>query len=267
MKILIPVDFSENSIKAFELALSLNRNQKTIIILVHIVELIYDFASQAAIALDSMHTDAKKLLDEIEKKYKSEHLEFEKIVEEGTASISISRLAIQNEVGMIVIGTSGSGRIKKLIMGSTAQNLLKESSVPVLVVPAKAPVSQIGKLTMALQFSNHEKPLLHQVIAFTNNWGLEISFLQVSTAKDFKDELACLGLATYLRENFQLKTTSITIIESDSTNAEINSYFETTQENILVMCHQHKNFWKEFQESSHSVAMAYQSTVPILIMI
>jgi hypothetical protein len=214
-----------------------------------------------------MHTDAKKLLDEIEKKYKSEHLEFEKIVEEGTASISISRLAIQNEVGMIVIGTSGSGRIKKLIMGSTAQNLLKESSVPVLVVPAKAPVSQIGKLTMALQFSNHEKPLLHQVIAFTNNWGLEISFLQVSTAKDFKDELACLGLATYLRENFQLKTTSITIIESDSTNAEINSYFETTQENILVMCHQHKNFWKEFQESSHSVAMAYQSTVPILIMI
>jgi nucleotide-binding universal stress UspA family protein len=267
MKILIPVDFSENSIKAFELALSLNRNQKTTIILVHIVELIYDFASQAAIALDSMHTDAKKLLDEIEKKYKSEHLEFEKIVEEGTASISISRLAIQNEVGMIVIGTSGSGRIKKLIMGSTAQNLLKESSVPVLVVPAKAPVSQIGKLTMALQFSNHEKPLLHQVIAFTNNWGLEISFLQVSTAKDFKDELACLGLATYLRENFQLKTTSITIIESDSTNAEINSYFETTQENILVMCHQHKNFWKEFQESSHSVAMACQSTVPILIMI
>jgi nucleotide-binding universal stress UspA family protein len=267
MKILIPVDFSENSIKAFELALSLNRNQKTTIILVHIVELIYDFASQAAIALDSMHTDAKKLLDEIEKKYKSEHLEFKKVVEEGTASISISRLASQYEVDVIVIGTSGAGEIKKLIMGSTTQNLLKESNVPVLVVPAKAPVSQIGKLTMALQFSNHEKPLLHQVIAFTNNWGLEISFLHVSTAKDFKDELACSGLATYISEHFQLKTTPITNIESDSTNAGINSYFETNEENILVMCHQHKNFWKEFQESSHSLAIAYQSTVPILVMI
>jgi hypothetical protein len=119
---------------------------------------------------------------------------------------------------------------------------------------------------MALQFSNHEKPLLEQVITFKNNWGLEISFLNVSTAEDFKDELARLGLATYLKEHFELKTAAITNIESDSTNAGINSYFETNQENILVMCHQHKNFWKEFRESSHSLAMAYQSTVPILVM-
>ncbi len=266
MKILIPVDFSENSIKAFELALSLNRNQKTTVILVHIVELIYDFASQAAIALDSMHTDAKKLLDEIEKKYKSEHLKFEKIVEEGTASISISRLASQYEVDVIVIGTSGAGGLKKLIMGSTTQNLLKESNVPVLVVPAKAPVFQIGKLTMALQFSNHEKPMLDRVIAFKNNWGLEINFLHVSKVRDFKDELASLGLSTYLKDNFQLKTTSITNIESDSTNAGINSYFEMNEDSILVMCHQHKNFWEVFRERSHSLAMAYQSTVPILVM-
>jgi hypothetical protein len=95
---------------------------------------------------------------------------------------------------------------------------------------------------------------------------LEISFLNVSTAKDFKDELACLGLATYLRGHFQLKTAAITNMESDSTNAGINSYFEMNEDSILVMCHQHKNFWKEFQESSHSLAIAYQSTVPILVM-
>jgi nucleotide-binding universal stress UspA family protein len=266
MKILIPVDFSANSIKAFELALSLNQNQKSTIILVHIVELIYDFASQAAIALDSMHTDAKKLLDEIEKKYQSEHLKFEKVVEEGTASISISRLANQYEVDVIVIGTSGAGGIKKLIMGSTTQNLLKESTVPVLVVPAKATVSEIGKLTMALQFSNHEEPLIERVIRFKKKWGLDIDFLHVNTEENFKDQLASLGFSIHVKEKYQLESSTTTNLISTSINEGINSYLETNNGNILVMCHQHKNFWKEFQERSHSLAMAYQSTVPILVM-
>jgi len=51
LKIFIPVDFSAKfNSKLLELALSLNQNQKSTIILVHIVELIYDFASQACYA-------------------------------------------------------------------------------------------------------------------------------------------------------------------------------------------------------------------------
>lgn len=266
MKILVPVDFSENSIKALELALSLNQNQRSTIILVHIVELVYDFASQAAIGLDSMHNDASKLINKLIEKYGANHLKFQKIIEEGTASISISRLATQHEAELIVIGTSGAGGIKKLIMGSTTVSLLKETTVPTLVVPEKASLIQIGKLTMALQFSNHEKPLLRKLITFKNAWGLEVTFIHVSTTLDFKEELACLGLSTYMSNYLQLRTDYVTNLIAKTINEGINSYLESNEGNILVMCHQHKSFWKVFQQSSQSLTMTSQSSVPILVM-
>lgn len=266
MKILIPVDFSENSIKALELALGLNRNQKATIILVHIIELVYDFASQAALALDSLHKDANKLMDDLEEKYKADHLKFQKIIEEGTASISIARIASENKVNVIVIGTSGASGLKKLVVGSTTINLLKETSTPVLVVPSEANLSEVKKLTLAIQYSNHEKSLLDQIIIFKRNWELDIDFLHVSASDEFIDELAGLGLVTYLKNHFELDAPKVISLNSSSTNKGINTYLETNRKNILIMCHQHKSFWKEFQESSHSLAIAYQSTVPILVM-
>jgi len=266
MKILVPIDFSENSIKALELALSLNRNQKSTIILVHIVELVYDFASQAAIGLDSMHNEATKLIDKLAEKYNASHLDFQKIIQEGTASITISRLASHHEADLIVIGTSGAGGIKKLIMGSSTISLLKETNVPTLVVPAKASLTQIRKLIMAIQFSDHEKPLLNKLITFKNAWGLEIDFIHVSTMLDFKEELACLGLATYMSKHLQLKTDHVINLNATTINEGINSYLQSNESNILVMCHQQKSFWKEFQQRSHSLAMTYQSSVPILVM-
>jgi nucleotide-binding universal stress UspA family protein len=266
MKILVPIDFSKNSIQALELALGLNRNQKSTIILVHIVELVYDFASQAAIAIDSMYKDSKKLLDDLEKKYASENINFIKIIEEGTASISIARISKQNEASLIVIGTAGAGGIRKLVMGSTTINLLKEAETPVLVVPADADSTQMRKLTMAIQYSNHEKSLFSQIILIQRHWDLELDFLHISEEDNFKDELAGKGLQEFLKEHFEIDSTVITNLVSGSTIEGINSYFEKNNENIIVMCHEHKSLWKHFIESSHSLAMAYQSKLPILVM-
>ncbi len=266
MKILIPVDFSENSIKALELAIGLNRNQKATIILVHIVELAYDFASQAALALDSLHKDANKLMNDLEEKYHADHLKFQKIIEGGTASISIARIASENKANVIVIGTSGASGLKKLVVGSTTINLLKETTTPVLIVPSEASLTEVKKLTLAIQYSNHEKSLLDQIIIFKRNWELDIEFLHVSAENEFKDELAGLGLMTYLKNHFELDASKVISLISNSTNEGINSFCETNRNTILIMCHQHKSFWEEFQESSHSLAIAYQSTVPILVM-
>lgn len=266
MKILIPIDFSENSIRALELVLQLNGKQKSTIILVHIVELIHDFASQAAIALDSMRRDAKKLLAEIEKNYQAEHLEFKTVIEEGTASISVARIADKKKVDLIAIGTSGAGGLKKLVMGSSTKNLLKETNSPVLVVPANASMAKFSNLTMAIQYANHEKPLIDSVISFSRTWNLELDFLHVQTEDDFKGELASLGLVAYLKQKYQLNLNPISNIASKNVNEALQQHFKINTDGILVMCHQHKSFWEEFQESSRSLALVYQSTVPILVM-
>ena len=69
MKIILPIDFSDNSKKALEFAIFLADKKNASITLVHVIELVYDFASQAAITMEILHRDAKSLMKKTIEKY------------------------------------------------------------------------------------------------------------------------------------------------------------------------------------------------------
>ncbi|WP_373398005.1 universal stress protein [Algoriphagus halophilus] len=62
MRILLPLDFSENSKKTFDFAIILAKKKNATITILHVIEAIYDFAAQAAIVIDGMHRDAEKYI-------------------------------------------------------------------------------------------------------------------------------------------------------------------------------------------------------------
>lgn len=62
MKIVTPIDFSDNSLNALDFAISLTNKKGGEIVLVHVIEAVFDFASQASVALESMHRDANELM-------------------------------------------------------------------------------------------------------------------------------------------------------------------------------------------------------------
>ena len=121
MKIIVPLDFSENSLKALEFAIGLADKKHGKIILVHVVELVYDFASQSALALDSMFKDAESLMNKTIKTYEGSGISMESKVVEGTAAVSIARFAEEQDVALIVMGTQGASGIKKTLMGTVKE--------------------------------------------------------------------------------------------------------------------------------------------------
>ncbi|MDG1276727.1 MAG: universal stress protein [Algoriphagus sp.] len=266
MKILVPIDFSQDSLKALEFALGLGRGKKTEILLVHIIEVVYDFASQAAIALDTMHKDAESMMNKLIKDYSSDEVHLIKIIKEGTASISLARIAEEKNVDLIVMGTKGASGVKKILIGSTTVNLIKESNIPILVVPEKSRIEQILNLTLALEFSDHEIPLIQKSIGLSKEWDLPLNFLHIQKTPNFKDKLAAIGLKNYIETTYDKKNTKVNTINSDTLSEGIETFLSINEETILIMCHQHKNFWKQMIEGSQSINMAYHIHIPLLVM-
>ena len=62
---------------------------------------------------------------------------FERFMPEEKPSQGIIRIAEDWEADLIVMGTLGKSGLKRLILGSTAENTIRLSSVPILVVPPK----------------------------------------------------------------------------------------------------------------------------------
>jgi nucleotide-binding universal stress UspA family protein len=266
MRIILPIDFSENSIKALEFALALADKKHGKITLVHVIEMVYDFASQASIALDSMHKDAHSMMKKLIEKYEASGVQMDYLIEEGTASITVARIAEELEATLIVMGTQGVSGIKKALIGSTTVSVLKEATCPILVVPAEANVSQINKITLALEFANHEVPFIDQVVTLSEKWGLALELLHVQTDADFKDELSALGIETYIGKNHPDIPAKFHTIPAKSAGEGLNLFLEKQENLIFVMCHQHKNLWDQLMSKSQSIEMAYHTKVPLLVM-
>lgn len=266
MKIILPLDFSENSKKALDFAVFLAGKKHASITLVHVIELVYDFASQAAVILDTMHSDAEAMIKKTIKQHQSTGIQFDYVIKEGTASITVARIADELKANLIVMGTQGASGIKKALIGSTTVNTIKESKVPMLVVPERSDVTKLKKVTLALEFANHEEEFIDWIVVMSEKWGLGLEFLHVQTASGFKENLSVLGLETYLAKKYPGLPVRIHTYYAPIASDGLESFLEDHDNGILVMCHQHKNVWDQILNKSQSIEMAYHTHVPLLIM-
>lgn len=266
MKVLIPLDFSDNSKKALEFALGLFQDQKTTFILCHVVEMVYDFASQAAIAIEGLHADAKKHLDRLILEYDSPVAKFEAEILEGTPSIQLTKLAEQKNADLIIMGTHGITGLQKVLIGSTAVSVLKESSIPVLLVPVEADTSDTRKISLALELADHEEALIEKVIKWSKAWEMKLQVIHIHKEKTFIEKLALIGLEKHLKNRLGYNP-KIHSKNSKDVIHGLQEFLNSHSESILTMCHSQKNLWDQLLRKGTSIEMAYKIRIPLLVMI
>lgn len=136
--ILVPVDFGEASAAAIRLAGILAQGCGSRLTLLHAEALeapVYFTNEQLeAMALERRHrqSQAQKFLEAFGRKHT--HVPFEAVIELRPAIEAIERHAASADV--IVLGTHGRTGPRLWWLGSVAERVLRESSVPVLVVHA-----------------------------------------------------------------------------------------------------------------------------------
>ena len=136
--VLIPVDFSASSLEAIEYALPLIKQFGSDLHLVHVFEPDYPLASMAAMPLIvpelEVGKSVRRHLIDVANKY-SVPLRRENIhAVKGRPFEEICRLARDCDIDLIVMSTRGNTGLKHLVLGSTAERVVRYSPRPVLVV-------------------------------------------------------------------------------------------------------------------------------------
>ena len=133
-KILVPVDFSKTSQKALDQAIALAAQSKASLVLIHVVT----FTAAATVEQFSMiewyqrlKEDAKKNLQKLQKRIS---IKSEIVVETGVPFDVICQTAKKKKADLIVVSTHGFSGIKHVLLGSTAERVIRHATVPVLVV-------------------------------------------------------------------------------------------------------------------------------------
>ncbi|MCC5858220.1 MAG: universal stress protein [Ectothiorhodospiraceae bacterium] len=130
-KVLLATDFSVHAAEAETMALELGK-QATKLVFVHVVE------DEEAEELGSEHAvrQAREKLQRLAEKA-SGGPEPVTRVEQGLASRTIARVAEEEGCTMIVLGKRGRSPVRELLLGSTAQAVVRNATRSILMVPAK----------------------------------------------------------------------------------------------------------------------------------
>lgn len=137
-KILVPVDGSENSKRAFKQALYLSKNLRGEITILHVAD-----------APPTVYLQSQKVLDELLEKYSKAREkifeDYQELAERETIQMKpklvfgdpvkeIVKFSLKDESDLIVIGNRGMGHLKEMIIGSVSTSVIHDAKCPVLLV-------------------------------------------------------------------------------------------------------------------------------------
>jgi nucleotide-binding universal stress UspA family protein len=137
-KILVPTDFSESALKALRYGISFAREFGSELLLLHVVEPVaigYGsdlFPVPMAEVFEEMSGHARVEIGKLAAFTREKGVAARELVVQGKPSSEVLRIAAEEEVDLIVVGTHGKGLLDKAIFGSTTERVVRRAPCPVL---------------------------------------------------------------------------------------------------------------------------------------
>jgi nucleotide-binding universal stress UspA family protein len=138
-KILCPIDFSACSVKALEYAISLAEEADGQLILLHVLESVFEEAGDmAALAVadyrDYLKRNALERLEQAVPEEARNWCQPEAIVASGRSYQQVLKYAAERDAELIVMGVRGRSSVDLTLFGSTTQHVVRAAKCPVLTI-------------------------------------------------------------------------------------------------------------------------------------
>jgi nucleotide-binding universal stress UspA family protein len=137
-KLLVPVDGSENSLRALEAAIFLSKKLDAQITALHVMEkapTVYIHPQkELEELLKNYRKESERILEKCQQIGKNNRIELNMAISEGDVASKIIQYAEKGRFDMVVMGHRGSGKFKEMVLGSVSEKVLHRTKCSVLIV-------------------------------------------------------------------------------------------------------------------------------------
>lgn len=190
-KILVPVDYSDNSIKALEAAIHIAEKMNAGVMVLNIYHMPFaDEHMPSEMITELVDAQKEKALDDL-KVFKSKHetlfntgipVEFETLM--GFAAESILEKARIAHADMIILGTQGANSIEDRLFGTVSWNVIKHSDIPVMAIPGGENMLSFKNIMIPFEGTDKDDNMITYLLGFAEQYGATVHavhFLQDSS--------------------------------------------------------------------------------------
>jgi nucleotide-binding universal stress UspA family protein len=269
--ILCPTDFSKNSVNSVLYAVELARKFKSTILLLHAYEtpVIYTDATIAGVAIDyaAIHEAALKQLHKFQLSIlpKAKGIRFELVLQQGLPSARITETAIEKRADLIVMATSASSEMQRLLIGSNASRVIREATCDVLMVPPKAKYSGIGKIVFTTDLSDENLLAATHVATFAQSFNAELIFLNIDNKRLVHDERDLERVTSKIRQHIRYPKSKGFLCTDVNTADGITYFLKQEKADCLAMATHHRSLLKSITNPSITKRVSLKTDIPVLV--
>ena len=187
-KIIVLTDFSEQSEYALKAAVDLAKKHDVELFVVHMLEL-----NQAILpSTDGIYIEqtvfmvklAEKNLNEFLKKPYLEGVKVTPVIKHYKVYSELDAMAKEHDADLIVMGSNGASGFEELVIGSNAEKVVRNATVPVLVIKGKVENLNIERFVFACDFNDDNLPAFQKASEFAKLLKASMEVVFINTPND-----------------------------------------------------------------------------------
>lgn len=187
-KILVPIDFSEQSMNAFKVAKGIAAKADAEVLLLNVIEPYMPFTDLGYTSTEQDYiSHLKETSTSHLKRIENDSDEVRVLtkVEIGSIFKVIKKYITDNEVDLVVMGTQGASGLEEVLIGSNTEKIVRTSACPVLTVRNTPDSFKVNALVFATNLQDEQIGAIKVLKNFQAFFGAHIHLVYVNTPNAF----------------------------------------------------------------------------------
>jgi nucleotide-binding universal stress UspA family protein len=264
--ILVPTDFSIPALKALQFALDLALKIKASLMVCHIYQAPGAFTGDSEYMDQQIRWAAQKEMNTFLESVDSnsrEAVRLKIILKKGHIVNELCRVIEENEITLVVMGTTGGKNILERFFGTTTESLIKRSLCPVLAIPEKYNFNPVENMVYASDFEKQEEISMMQLLQVKELFRASLTVLHVKSEAQ-PDRVDDEEIKANLKRRFPQENFRFVQIEDKEVAACLVKYVREQKNTLLAFTILHRPLWQKLFHSSVTSRLLHHLPVPML---
>lgn len=265
-QIIVPVDFSGESMNAIELALMISAKTKFNIQMVYVMKQSTDYPH---VTLEEEQRFARSKFKELQVKYEHQlgsGTDLSYIIKKGKIYEEVVDQAEAFDESLIVVSTHGASGFEEFFIGSNAFRIITASERPVIAIRHGVTPKSFYNILLPVDFTSETRQKVPYTAELASIFGAKVHILAVSSGND--EELIqrlkswAVQVSEYLDEN---GVESVTVMHhGDNISDTIIDYAKKEKIDLISIMTEQRSSITNFVLGNNAQQMLSKSPVPVL---
>lgn len=275
LKILVATDYSKTAESAERYAVQLAKTTGSELSFLHVFRGDESFPREL-VDLERMDTspvefEVRKLEQHVEEVFNSmkigpDEIKYNCRIGKGNITAEILNISAEESADFIVLGTHGTGAVKKAFFGTHAWDAIKKAGIPVLAIPQEATFSKVQEIVFGTEYRPGEMPVIKYLIDFAKLFGAELTVLHIANnvfSPEFEREMF-ERFRKEVKSKVNYDKLNIRLINGDDLVDGLNGFCVRNKACWLVMSHEKASILVSlFNPVSFTKKMSFHTHVPL----